>query len=68
MVIAGGQYMKEIDWEQRRYEIAKEMLPITCDRRKPYWNKIRGEEVVAAVAYADALIEELKKNSYGKND
>lgn len=54
----------EIDWEQRRYEIAKEMLPaIYVD------NKTReGEDYLTlheaaheAVRYADALINELKK-------
>ena len=48
---------KNIDWEQRRYEIAKDILAATYDYRmdgKPY--------VKVAVGVADALIEELKKN------
>lgn len=49
--------VKEIDWEQRRYEIAKAALvslisdPNIADCEIPS----------AAVYYADALIKELKK-------
>lgn len=49
--------VKEIDWEQRRYEIAKDVLstlvsdPIIADCEIPS----------KAVRYADALIKELKK-------
>lgn len=49
--------IKEIDWEQRRYEIAKDVLstlvsdPIIADCEIPS----------EAVRYADALIKELKK-------
>ena len=49
--------IKEIDWEQRRYEIAKDVLstlvsdPILADCEIPS----------EAVRYADALIKELKK-------
>lgn len=51
-----------IDWEQRRYEIAKEMLPVTSEWRTIYDIRIgRTEAAVRAVAYADALIEELKR-------
>ena len=50
-------YTKNIDWEQRRYEIAKDVLstlisdPIIADCEIPS----------EAVRYADALIKELKK-------
>ncbi len=50
-------YNKQIDWEQRRYEIAKDAMttlissPILSDAEIPQ----------VAVKYADALIEELKK-------
>ena len=50
-------YIKNIDWEQRRYEIAKDVLstlisdPIITDCEIPS----------EAVRYADALIKELKK-------
>ena len=51
---------KAIDWEQRRYEIAKHILP--------QMSIIRPITAAAehAVHYADALIKELKKG--GKND
>ena len=48
---------KAIDWEQRRYEIAKHILP--------QMSIIRPITAAAehAVHYADALIKELKKGS-----
>ena len=46
---------KEIDWEQRRYEIAKHVLPRVFAFGEPKYSAIY------AVSYADALIEELKK-------
>lgn len=52
----------EIDWEQRRYEIAKDILTAWCS------NSDRGtglgipkNDSATAVKYADALIKELKK-------
>lgn len=55
---------KVIDWEQRRYEIAKQMLPAIYAYDKPQ----DGEDYLTiqeaaneAVRYADALINELKK-------
>ena len=55
---------KAIDWEQRRYEIAKEMLPVIYYDDKPQ----DGEDYLTlqqasheAVRYAEALITELKK-------
>lgn len=54
--------MKEIDWEQRRYEIAKEMLAMTCNFTDAYGYRITaGEAASRAVFYADALIDKLKK-------
>lgn len=57
---------KEIDWEQRRYEISKDILTAWCS------NPDRGtglgmpkNDSAAAVRYADALIEELKKENNG---
>ena len=54
----------EIDWEQRRYEIAKDMLHAIYVDDKPE----DGEDYLTlqeaaheAVRYADALINELKK-------
>ena len=56
----------EIDWEQRRYEIAKEMLPAIYVYDTPH----AGEDYLTlqeaaheAVRYADALINELKEGS-----
>ena len=54
-----------IDWEQRWYEIAKEMLPITYQESRNIL--LRGGDVDApdiiksAVKLADMLIAELKK-------
>ena len=47
---------KVIDWEQRRYEIAKHMLSYNIH----YTPK---ELAVKAMSFADALIKELKKGS-----
>ena len=46
---------KVIDWEQRRYEIAKHVLPRVFAFGEPKYSAIY------AVSYADALIKELKK-------
>lgn len=62
----------DIDWEQRRYEIAKEMMPY-CARvlidvlnsggKNEEWVGKTANQVVAeaSVSYADALIAEFKK-------
>ena len=57
---------KVLDWEQRRYEIAKEMLPVIYYDDKPQ----EGEDYLTlnqaaneAVRYAEALITELKKGT-----
>ena len=49
--------VKEIDWEQRRYEIAKDVLSTLVSDP----NIADCEIPSAAVYYADALIKELKK-------
>ena len=50
---------KTIDWEQRRYEIAKKVFPAIFFADKP---KLTLQEAAhEAVRYADALIDELKK-------
>ena len=58
--------IKTIDWEQRRYEIAKEILPVIYYDDKPQ----EGEDYLTlkqaaneAVRYAEALITELKKET-----
>ena len=48
---------KVIDQEQRRYEIAKHVLPRVFAFGEPKYSAIY------AVSYADALIKELKKGS-----
>lgn len=51
---------KEIDWEQRRYEIVKEILPsIIGDTIIDDLDVV--EVVKGAVRLSDELIEELKK-------
>ena len=54
---------KAIDWEQRKYEIAKEMLPIICYNYKTqdsaYFLTLK-QVADKAVRYAEALITELK--------
>lgn len=47
--------MKEIDWEQRRYEIAKELF---CMRLSQKFDIFRGN-AKTAIGVADILIEEL---------
>ena len=64
-----------IDWEQRRYEIAKEAMAAFisspcyqfCEGNNYYETQISAPKFVArdAVEYADSLIEELKG---GKNE
>lgn len=50
---------KDIDWKQRRYEIAKTVLPCFRDGSNVW---LSAEEAAkCAVYYADALIAELKK-------
>lgn len=54
------QKQTEIDWEQRRYEIAKEVLPLIIgDTVIDYLDVV--EVAKGAVRLSDALIEELKK-------
>lgn len=64
---------RQIDWEQRRYEIAKDMLvAIYIDDGNEQrdvdpnnaWFEFKSpqDSVREALRYADALIEELKKN------
>ena len=56
--------IKTIDWEQRRYEIAKVMLPVIYYDDKPQEGEdylTLNEAAHEAVRYAEALITELKK-------
>lgn len=58
---------KDIDWEERRYEIARQMLTVTSDYREKVYDKTTSQKICCvkaakyAVEYADALIAELKK-------
>ena len=55
-----------IDWEQRRYEIAKDMMAVFLSN---YSDNIHSgnpdEQAKYAVGFADALIAELKKGDKG---
>lgn len=52
---------KEIDWEQRRYEIAKDILTAWCSNSDRWTGLgIPKNDSTAAVRYADALINALK--------
>lgn len=57
-VVSIAKTLRTIDWEQRRYEIAKDILPRTI---LEYYSKGLERGVKDAVMIADALIAELKK-------
>ncbi len=68
IAIAREMQNHEIDWEQRRFEIAKELyankcLDVVAERAAVGMDVIGVERVEAklAVKWADALVEELKK-------
>lgn len=52
---------KRIDWEERRYEIAKECMAVLCYTNTPEGGYERKAQAEEAFYLADALIEELKK-------
>lgn len=56
---------QEIDWEQRRYEIAKEMMPVLYRQGVEvlkYGQSFEWKEIAdGTVNFADMLIEKLKK-------
>ena len=57
---------QEIDWEQRRYEIAKEMMPVLYRQGTEalkYGLRFQKEIVDGAVFFADMLIQKLKEQS-----
>lgn len=58
-VVSIAKTLRTIDWEQRRYEIAKDILPHTI--LLEYYGKGLERGVKDAVMIADALIAELKK-------
>lgn len=53
---------KEIDWEQRRYEMAKDVLIALISKPEIV---LTASDAKVAIRYADALIEELKKENNG---
>lgn len=68
----GNSANSAIDWEQRRYEIAKETVTaimsnedfyhqVLCEGAEHGQRQIQTNIARAAVIFADALIEELKK-------
>ena len=53
---------RSIDWEQRRYEIAKECIAaFMANSNTAVWQEHVDAQAKDAVTYADALIEELQK-------
>ena len=58
-VVSIAKTLRSTDWEQRRYEIAKDILPHTI--LLEYYGKGLERGVKDAVMIADALIAELKK-------
>ena len=58
---------QEIDWEQRRYEIAKEMMPVIyrqgMEAQKHGQSVKRKDTAYYAVIFADTLIKKLKEKS-----
>ena len=61
------QSQPKIDWEQRRYEIAKEMMPVLYRQGVEvlkYGQSFEWKEIVdGAVNFADMLIQKLKEQS-----
>lgn len=52
-----------IDWEQRRYEIAKDLLAaFLSNSNQEVWTGNAQNQAKDALHYADALIKELKEN------
>lgn len=58
-VVSIAKTLRTPDWEQRRYEISKDILPHTI--LLEYYGKGLERGVKDAVMIADALIAELKK-------
>lgn len=58
----------EINWEQRRYEIAKEVLAGIVGNSKVKGTVDESLIVKVAVVFADLLIEELRQKEDDKNE
>ncbi len=50
---------RPIDWEQRRYEIARDIYPVICHHMDP--RACKTAPTKASVELADILIEELQR-------
>lgn len=61
LVLLEEMETKPIDWEQRRYEIAKDIMAASFN--EPMGGVSIASYVHNCVQWADALIEELKKES-----
>lgn len=59
--IAGAEFVHSIDWEQRRYEIAKAAMQgiLTTEREEYHYNS-KSSLVKDSIEYADELINQLK--------
>lgn len=57
-----------IDWEQRRYEISKDVLSaFLSNSNEMIFEGNPEDHAKDAVIFADALIKELKENNYANN-
>ena len=57
----GAPVVPPYQWEQRRYEIAKDVLAESYAAKRYYQGMEVGTMIQEAIDEADALIEELKK-------
>ena len=57
----GALVVPPYQWEQRRYEIAKDVLAESYAAKRYYQGMEVGTMIQEAIDAADALIEELKK-------
>lgn len=59
---ANADFIDGIDWEQRRYEIAKEILPSVLETSFGARTEVEDKNLVVsyAIEWADALIDKLK--------
>ena len=54
---------QEIDWEQRRYEIAKDILIKTYFNEKNKLPLLYDSDIHSAISYANKIIEKLKEKT-----
>lgn len=75
-VVCQDHDSSNVDWEQRRYEIAKAIMPYCAEttrdilmRGNGIGDEYKGKTIpeaiaIQAIVYADALVSELKKGGY----